>query len=53
MPVYVNGAEQLGPVSSTFTVAANDAKNKSRSDYQCGASADHTEINNAINALPT
>lgn len=40
------------PISSTLTVAANDAKNKPRSDYQCDASADQTEINNAINALP-
>lgn len=41
------------PISSTLTVAANDAKNKPRSDYQCNASADQTEINNAITALPT
>ena len=40
------------PISSTLTVAANDAKNKPRSDYQCDASSDQIEINNAINALP-
>ena len=40
-------------VSTTFVVAANDAKDKLRSDYVCNASADQTEINNAVNALPT
>lgn len=39
-------------IPTTFVVAANDAKDKLRSDYQCDASADQTEINNAITALP-
>ena len=40
-------------IPTTFVVAANDAKDKLRSDYACDGTADQTEINNAINALPT
>ncbi|RLI83638.1 MAG: hypothetical protein DRP01_08950 [Archaeoglobales archaeon] len=40
-------------VPSTLVVAANNAKDKLRSDYSCDGSSDQTEINNAINALPT
>lgn len=57
LPRVNNGETALefknNAIPTTFVVAANDAKDKLRSDYQCDASADQTEINNAINALPT
>jgi len=40
-------------IPTTLVVAANDAKDKLRSDYACDGTGDQTEINNAINALPT
>lgn len=57
LPRVNNGETSLefkhNAIPTTFVVAANDAKDKLRSDYDCDASADQTEINNAITALPT
>ena len=39
-------------IPSTLVVAANNAKDKMRSDYSCDGAGDQVQINNAINALP-
>jgi len=38
---------------TTLIVGASDCKNQKRADYKPDGTADQTEINNAINALPT
>ena len=40
-------------IPTTFVVAANDAKDKLRGDYSCDGTSDQTEINSAINNLPS
>lgn len=39
--------------TATLIVAASDSKHSEWTDYICDGTADQTEINNAINALPT
>ena len=40
-------------VATTLIVGASDCKDQNRADYKPDGTADQTEINAAINALPT
>jgi len=55
MPLIRAVAVPVETRASTIVVAASDSKDPTKADpaYRCDGTADETEINNAIGALPT